>query len=47
MNKDRKIYGIDISKAVFDLYNDTTGHLEFENDIKDLFFNSVLSSSFF
>lgn len=40
MNKDRKIYGIDISKDVFDVYNDTTGHLQFNNEEKG--FKSLL-----
>lgn len=34
MTKDRKIYGIDISKNVFDLYSDTTGHIQLNNDEK-------------
>lgn len=42
MNKDRKIYGIDISKDVFDLYNDTLGHLQFRNEEKG--FKSLLDS---
>nr|WP_233131019.1 IS110 family transposase [Polaribacter tangerinus] len=32
MNKDKKIYGIDISKDVFDVYNDSTGHYQLSND---------------
>lgn len=32
MNKDRKIYGIDISKNVFDLYSVSSGHLQLKND---------------
>jgi len=31
MNKDRKSYGIDISKDVFDVYNDTKGHCQLNN----------------
>ncbi|WP_052143745.1 IS110 family transposase [Wocania ichthyoenteri] len=42
MNKDRKIYGIDISKGVFDLYNDTAGHLDFKNEEKG--FKALLKS---
>ncbi len=34
MNKGRKIYGIDISKAVFDVYNTDSGHMQFSNDEK-------------
>jgi transposase len=34
MNKDRKIYGIDISKNVFDVYCQTTGHVQLNNDEK-------------
>lgn len=34
MTKDRKIYGIDISKNVFDVYSDTTGHIQLKNDEK-------------
>ena len=32
MNKDKKIYGIDISKAVFDFYTPETGHDQLPND---------------
>jgi transposase len=32
MNKDRKIYGIDISKSVFDIYSDLQGHQQLKND---------------
>ena len=32
MTKDRKIYGIDISKSVFDVYCEATGHLQLKND---------------
>jgi transposase len=32
MTKDRKIYGIDISKVVFDFYNPDTGHDQLPND---------------
>ncbi len=31
MTKDRKIYGIDISKKVFDIYNKDKGHFQLEN----------------
>ena len=34
MNKDRKIYGIDISKSVFDVYCEATGHIQLSNDEK-------------
>ena len=34
MNKDKKIYGIDISKSVFDVYCKEGGYLEFNNDEK-------------
>lgn len=34
MNKDKKIYGIDISKAVFDIYNHDSGHYQLKNDEK-------------
>ena len=34
MNKDKKIYGIDISKKVFDVYSEGSGHLQFANDEK-------------
>ncbi|XLS28036.1 IS110 family transposase [Flavobacteriaceae bacterium M23B6Z8] len=32
MNKYNEIYGIDISKLVFDLYNPGSGHVQFNND---------------
>ena len=32
MTKDRKIYGIDISKDVFDYYNESSGHHQLKND---------------
>ena len=32
MNKDRKIYGIDISKSVFDIYSRSKGHAQLKND---------------
>lgn len=32
MNKDKKIYGIDISKDVFDVYSIESGHAQFKND---------------
>ena len=34
MTKDKKIYGIDISKSVFDVYSIATGHIQFSNDEK-------------
>ena len=34
MNKDKEIYGIDISKNVFDVYSKTDGHIQFNNDEK-------------
>lgn len=34
MNKYKEIYGIDISKKVFDVYNQESGHLQFTNDEK-------------
>ena len=34
MNKDKEIYGIDISKEVFDVYSITSGHNQFKNDTK-------------
>ena len=34
INKDRKIYGIDISKSVFDVYCEATGHIQLNNDEK-------------
>ena len=43
MNKDRKIYGIDISKEVFDVYYDLIGHVKFNNEEQGLieFLNSL------
>lgn len=35
MNKDRKIYGIDISKDVFDVYSLEGGHQQLKNDVSD------------
>lgn len=32
MNKDRKIYGVDISKSVLDIYNPEQGHFQLKND---------------
>jgi transposase len=32
MNKSKDYFGIDISKATFDVYNDVTGHHQFKND---------------
>lgn len=32
MNKDNEIYGIDISKKVFDVYSEHSGHNQFSND---------------
>ena len=32
MIKDRKIYGIDISKSVFDIHSDLSGHQQLKND---------------
>lgn len=40
MNKDKKIYGIDISKSVFDVYCMATGHVQLKNDEKG--FKSLL-----
>lgn len=40
MNKDREIYGIDISKNVFDVYSLSSGHIQFRNDDKG--FKSLL-----
>lgn len=40
MNKDKKIYGIDISKNVFDVYCIATGHVQLKNDEKG--FKSLL-----
>ncbi|RSK41340.1 IS110 family RNA-guided transposase [Mangrovimonas spongiae] len=34
MDKDRKIYGIDISKSVFDVYSESGGHIQFSNIVK-------------
>lgn len=34
MTKDKKFYGIGISKSVFDLYCETTGHFQLKNDEK-------------
>jgi transposase len=34
MNKDKEIYGVDISKNVFDVYSITSGHTQFKNDAK-------------
>lgn len=34
MNKDKEIYGIDISKNVFDVYSKADGHIQFNNDEK-------------
>ena len=42
MNKDKKIYGIDISKEVFDLYNESSGHHQLKND--ELGFKQLLKS---
>ncbi len=42
MNKDIKIYGIDISKSVFDMYNDLDGYIQFKNDDKG--FKSLFES---
>lgn len=42
MNKDKKIYGIDISKDVFDLYNESSGHNQLKND--ELGFKQLLKS---
>ena len=42
MTKDRKIYGIDISKSVFDIYNQDTGHFQLKNDEKG--FKTLLKS---
>ena len=32
MNKDKEIFGIDISKDVFDVYSISQGHCQFKND---------------
>jgi transposase len=42
MNKDKKIYGIDISKSVFDVYCEATGHIQLKNDEKG--FKSLLKT---
>lgn len=42
MNKDRKIYGIDISKTVFDIYNESQGHYQLSNDAQG--FKQLLKS---
>jgi transposase len=42
MTKDRKIYGIDISKEVFDVYNDRKGHYQLKNDLSG--FKALLKS---
>lgn len=34
MNKDKEIYGIDVSKKVFDIYGQFTGHQQFTNEEK-------------
>ena len=34
MNKYKEIYGIDISKSVFDVYGSASGHNQFTNDSK-------------
>lgn len=36
MNKSKEIYGIDISKNVFDVYSVLNGHQQFKNDEKGL-----------
>jgi hypothetical protein len=33
MIKDKKIYGIDISKDVFDVYSESPGHYQLKNDV--------------
>lgn len=33
MNKDKEIFGIDISKGVFDVYSVLEGHCQFDNDV--------------
>ena len=33
MNKDKEIYGIDISKDVFDVYSNSKGHQQFNNEV--------------
>jgi len=42
MNKDKEIYGIDISKSVFDVYSESTGHVQLNNDEKG--FKSLLKT---
>src|SRR5690606_12289239 len=42
MNKDKKIYGIDISKSVFDVYCQDTDHMQLKNDEKG--FKSLLKT---
>ena len=34
MNKYSEIYGVDISKDVFDVYGSLSGHSQFKNDEK-------------
>ena len=34
MNKYKEIYGIDISKDVFDVYGSKSGHNQFKNEAK-------------
>ncbi len=43
MTKDKKIYGIDISKSVFDVYSEDEGHFQFTNSEKG--FNKFETSS--
>lgn len=42
MTKDKEIYGIDISKEVFDVYNESSGHVQFKNT--ETGFKSLLKS---
>ena len=42
MFKDKEIYGVDISKSVFDLYSNIGGHKQFSNDPKG--FKNLLKS---
>ncbi len=42
MTKDKKIYGIDISKDVFDVYSESTGHYQLKNDVSG--FKQLLKS---
>lgn len=42
MNKDKEIYGIDISKSVFDVYCVATGHIQLNNDVSG--FKQLLKS---